>query len=136
MARVVQSRIDPARSTSAEKPDAQRISDEPAVSEHGMPGGADIRGVFQGRLFMLALLAALYAGREIVLPIVLAIIFNLLLQPALRMLERIHLPRMLGALLLIALLFGSIVAFVTGMSGPAGSWAASCPRACRACRSI
>ena len=63
------------------------ISDEPAVSEHGMPGGADIRGVFQGGLFMLALLAALYAGREIVLPIVLAIILNLLLQPALRMLD-------------------------------------------------
>jgi len=59
---------------------------------------------------MLALLAALYAAREIVLPIVLAIILDLLLQPALRLLERLHLPRMLGALLLIALLFGTIVA--------------------------
>ena len=76
---------------------------------------------------MLALLAALYAGREIVLPIVLAIILNLLLQPALRMLERLYVPRMLGALLLIALLFATIVAFVTGMSGPAGSWAAKLP---------
>jgi predicted PurR-regulated permease PerM len=127
MARIMQSRVDPARSTSAEEPNAQPVSDEPAVSEQGMPRGADIRGVFQGGLFMLALLAALYAGREIVLPIVLAIILNLLLQPALRMLERLHLPRMLGALLLIALLFGTIVAFVTGMSGPAGSWAAKLP---------
>ena len=76
---------------------------------------------------MLALLAALYAGREIVLPIVLAIILNLLLQPALRMLERLYVPRMLGALLLIALLLATIVAFVTGMSGPAGSWAAKLP---------
>jgi predicted PurR-regulated permease PerM len=76
---------------------------------------------------MLALLAALYAGREIVLPIVLAIILNLLLQPALRMLERLYVPRILGALLLIALLFATIVAFVTGMSGPAGSWAAKLP---------
>ena len=127
MARIMQSRIDPARSTSAEEPDAQPVSDEPAVSEQGMPHGADIRGVFLGGLFMLALVAALYAGREIVLPIVLAIIFNLLLQPALRMLERLHVPRMLGALHLIALLFSSIVAFVTGMSGPAGSWAAKLP---------
>jgi predicted PurR-regulated permease PerM len=92
-----------------------------------MPRGTDIRGVFQGGLFMLALLAALYAGREIVLPIVLAVILNLLLQPALRMLERLYVPRMLGALLLIALLFATIVAFVTGMSGPAGSWAAKLP---------
>ena len=127
MARIVQSRVDPAKSITAEEPDAQPVSDEPAVSEQGMPRGADIGGVFQGGLFILALLAALYAGREIVLPIVLAIILNLLLQPALRMLERLHLPRMLGALLLIALLFGTIVAFVTGMSGPAGSWAAKLP---------
>ena len=127
MARIVQSHVEPAKSTSAEEPDAHPVSDEPAVSEQGMPRAADIRGVFQGGLFMLALLAALYAGREIVLPVVLAIILNLLLQPALRMLERLHVPRMLGALLLIALLFGTIVAFVTGMSGPAGSWAAKLP---------
>jgi predicted PurR-regulated permease PerM len=127
MARIVQSHVEPAESTSAEEPDARSISNEPVVSEQGMPRGADIRGVFQGGLFTLALLAALYAGREILLPIVLAIILNLLLQPALRMLERLYLPRMLGALLLIALLFATIVAFVTGMSGPAGSWAAKLP---------
>jgi predicted PurR-regulated permease PerM len=34
---------------------------------------------------------------------------------------------MLGALLLIALLFATIVALVTGMSGPASSWAAKLP---------
>jgi predicted PurR-regulated permease PerM len=127
MARIVQSHVESAESTSAEEPDARSISSEPAVSEQGMPRGADIRGVFQGGLFMLALLAALYAGREILLPIVLAIILNLLLQPALRMLERLYVPRMLGALLLIALLFATIVAFATGMSGPAGSWAAKLP---------
>jgi predicted PurR-regulated permease PerM len=127
MARIVQSHVEPAGSTSAEEPDARLISNEPVVSEQGMPRGTDIRGVFQGGLFMLALLAALYAGREIVLPIVLAVILNLLLQPALRMLERLYVPRMLGALLLIALLFATIVAFVTGMSGPAGSWAAKLP---------
>jgi hypothetical protein len=33
----------------------------------------------------------------------------------------------LGALVLIALLFATIVAFVTGMSGPASSWAAKLP---------
>ena len=127
MARIVQSQVESAEPTSAEEPDARSISNEPIVSEQGMPRGADIRGVFQGGLFLLALLAALYAGREILLPIVLAIILNLLLQPALRMLERLYLPRMLGALLLIALLFATIVAFVTGMSGPAGSWAAKLP---------
>jgi|ERR1700677_3752574 len=107
MAVIVQSRGEPVKPTLAEEPTAHPLYDE---SEQGMPRGADVRGVFQGGLFMLALLAALYAAREIVLPIVLAIILDLLLQPALRLLERLHLPRMLGALLLIALLFGTIVA--------------------------
>jgi predicted PurR-regulated permease PerM len=124
MAVIVQSRGEPVKPTLAEEPTAHPLYDE---SEQGMPRGADVRGVFQGGLFMLALLAALYAAREIVLPIILAIILNLLLQPALRLLERLHVPRMLGALLLIALLFGTIVAFVTGMSGPASSWAAKLP---------
>jgi predicted PurR-regulated permease PerM len=123
MARIVQSNVEPAASSSAAEEDASLTADKPFVSEQS----ADIRVVFQGGLFMLALLAALYAGREIVLPIVLAIILNLLLQPALRMLERFYLPRMLGALILIALLFGTIVALVTGMSGPASSWAAKLP---------
>jgi predicted PurR-regulated permease PerM len=127
MAVIVQSRGEPVKPTPAEEPAAHPLYDEPAVSEQGIPRGADVRGVFQGGLFMLALLAALYAGREIVLPIVLAIILDLLLQPAVRLLERLHVPRMLGALLVIAVLFGTIVAFVTGMSGPASSWAAKLP---------
>ena len=124
MAVIVQHRGESVKPTPTEEPAAHPLYDEP---EQGMPRGADVRGVFQGGLFTLALLAALYAAREIVLPIVLAIILNLLLQPALRLLERLHVPRMLGALLLIALLFGTIVAFVTGMSGPASSWAAKLP---------
>ena len=127
MAVIVQNRGEPVKPTPAEEPAAHPLYDEAAVSDQGMPRGADVRGVFQGGMFMLALLAALYAGREIVLPIVLAIILDLLLQPALRLLERLHVPRMLGALLLIAVLFGTIVAFVTGMSGPASSWAAKLP---------
>ena len=106
------------------EPTPKLSSDERSGDDQEMPLPSDFRTVFQGGLFVLALLAALYVAREIVLPIVLAFILNLLLQPGLRTLERLHVPRMLGALLLIALLFGSIVAFVTGMSGPAGSWAA------------
>src|SRR5207248_791023 len=57
----------------------------------------------------------------------LAFILNLLLQPAFRALERLRVPKMLGALLLIGLLFGTVVAFGTALSGPAASWAAKLP---------
>jgi predicted PurR-regulated permease PerM len=106
---------------------AHPISDEQSVGEQELPRSSDLRSVFQGGLFVLVFLAALYAAREIVLPVVLAFILNLLLQPVLRMLERLHVPRMLGAILLIGLLFCTIVAFGTALSGPAGSWAAKLP---------
>jgi predicted PurR-regulated permease PerM len=92
-----------------------------------MPLPSDANVIFLGGLFVLALLATAYVASEIVLPLVLAIILNLLLQPALRILERLHVPRMLAALLLILALFGTIGGLGTAISGPAGTWAAKLP---------
>ena len=78
-----------------------------------MPLPSDPKVIFLGGLFVLALLTAAYVAREIVLPLVFAIILKLLLQPALRILERLHVPRMLAALLLILALFGTIVGLGT-----------------------
>jgi hypothetical protein len=68
-------------------------SQGPAGEQLEMPLPSDFSGIFQGGLFMLAFLAAIYAAREIVLPVVLASILKLLLQPAVRLLERLHVPR-------------------------------------------
>jgi predicted PurR-regulated permease PerM len=110
------------------KPGTPPMTAERPVAEQAMPLSSDLRSVFQGGLFVLALLAALYAAQEIILPVVLAFMLNLLLEPVLRMLERrLRVPRMLGALLLIGLVFCTIVGFGTAMSGPASSWAAKLP---------
>ena len=74
-----------------------------------MPLPSDPKVIFLGGLFVLALLATAYVASEIVLPLVFAVVLNLLLQPALRILERLHVPRILAALLLILSLFGTIV---------------------------
>jgi predicted PurR-regulated permease PerM len=100
---------------------------QPAEVPEGMPLPSDPKVVFLGGLFLLALLATAYVASEIVLPLAFAIILNLLLQPALRMLERLHVPRILAALLLILALFGTIVGLGTAISGPAGAWAAKLP---------
>jgi predicted PurR-regulated permease PerM len=92
-----------------------------------MPIPIDIKAVFQGGLLFLALLAACYAAGEIILPIVLAFVLKLVLQPAMRFLENLHLPRMLAALLIIMVLFGSFVGLGTALSGPAASWAQKIP---------
>jgi len=99
----------------------------PAEVPEGMPLPSDPKIIFLGGLFVLALLAAAYVASEIVLPFVFAIILKLLLQPALRVLERWHLPRSIASLLLILTLFGTIVGLGTAISGPARTWAAKLP---------
>jgi len=99
----------------------------PAEVPEDLPLPADPKVIFLGGLFVLAVLAAAYVASEIVLPLVFAIVLKLLLQPALRVLERLHVPRILAALLLILALFGAIVGLGTAISGPARTWAAKLP---------
>jgi predicted PurR-regulated permease PerM len=61
------------------------------------------------------------------MPLTFAVVLALLLQPALRLLERLRLPRTLAALLLIFALLGTIVGLGTAVSGPARSWAGKLP---------
>src|ERR1700680_287753 len=99
----------------------------PAEVPEDLPLPSDPKVIFLGGLFVLAMLAAAYVVSEIVLPLVFAIVLKLLLQPALRALERLHVPRILAALLLILALFGTIVGLGTAISGPAATWAAKLP---------
>ncbi|MGA2793776.1 MAG: AI-2E family transporter [Roseiarcus sp.] len=92
-----------------------------------MPLPADPKTIFLGGLFALAALTAAYVAGEIVLPLVFAFTLKLLLQPIFRILERLHIPRALAALVLILALFGTIVGLGTAISGPAGNWAAKLP---------
>ena len=76
-----------------------------------MPLPTDPKTIFLGGLFLLACMATLYVASEIVLPLILAIVLKLLLQPFVRLLERIRISsRRLGALvlsvLLVLLVFG------------------------------
>jgi predicted PurR-regulated permease PerM len=83
--------------------------------------------VLLGGLFLLALLAAVYVAKEIVLPILLAFVLKLLLNPAVRAMERLHVPRLIGSILAIWLLVGGVLAFGLMISGPAAGWAAKLP---------
>ena len=109
-------------------PTDQETKVVPALEEpEEMPLPSDPKVIFLGGLFVLALLATAYVASDIVLPLVFAVILKLLLQPAMRILERMRVPRILAALLLILALFGTIVGLGTAISGPAGTWAAKLP---------
>lgn len=89
----------------------------PPEEQEEMPLPSDPKVIFLGGLFALALLAAVYVAAEIVLPLVLAVVLKLLLQPAMRLLERWHVPRILAALLLILAVFGTIVGLGAAVAG-------------------
>lgn len=82
---------------------------------------------FNGGLFLLALLAALYVGHEIVVPVVLALILKLVLHPVSRFLQRLYIPRALAAALIILSLIGGFGALATLLSKPAVAWAEKIP---------
>ncbi|MGX7871523.1 AI-2E family transporter [Mesorhizobium sp. ORM6] len=82
---------------------------------------------FTGGLFLLAILAASFAASAIVLPLVLAVVLKLLLQPAVSLLERFFVPRALGAILPIALVVGTLVGLVAALSEPVATWAQKLP---------
>jgi predicted PurR-regulated permease PerM len=97
-------------------------SERPATKVH-----CELSTVFLAGLFFLAAIAALQTSGTIILPVVFACIFNLLLQLPMRILDRVHIPRPVGAVLVIALVVGTLVGLGTALSGPAASWAAKLP---------
>lgn len=92
-----------------------------------MPLPSNPQTFFLGGLFAFGILAAIYVASSIILPVVLAFVLKLLLQPAVRVLERLHLPRAIGALLPILLAIGLLVGLVAALSGPAANWAKRLP---------
>jgi predicted PurR-regulated permease PerM len=111
----------------ADSPSAAVPVAVPATEEDDLPIPWDINTVFLGGLFLLGMLAACYVAAEIVLPIVLAFVLSLVLHPAMRALERVHLPRGIAAMLIILVLFGTLGGLGAALSGPAASWAQELP---------
>jgi predicted PurR-regulated permease PerM len=105
-------------------PELNAVLTESAVE---MPLPSNPQTFFLGGVFALSGLAALYVASSIILPVVLAFVLNLLLQPAVRLLERLRLPRAIGALVAVLLIIGALVGLVAALSVPAASWAKRLP---------
>jgi predicted PurR-regulated permease PerM len=114
----------------AEQVDTQDLTYE-SLDDGGrdLPLPSDPKTIFLGGLFVIAVLVTCNLARDIVLPIVCALVLKLLLQPAVRGLERLWMPRPLAAFLSVALLVGLLGAFGTMISGPAASWFSKLPEA-------
>ena len=94
-----------------------------------MPLPTDPKTVFLGGLFVIACMAVLYVAAEIVLPLILALVLKLLLQPVVRVLEGFHIPRAIGALLSVLLVLLAFGGTISMLAGPAAAWAGKLPEA-------
>ena len=79
-------------------------------------------------IFLLAVFYTIYFAREILLPITLAWILNMLLRPILTMLKRLHIPEAVGAGILLLGIIGVFAASIVLVSEPASSWLSKAPQ--------
>ena len=93
-----------------------------------MPSARDARTIFLGILCLIAVLACLYVAQDIVVPVVLALVLKLLLQPLVSLLERLHFPRVAGALVALAVLLSVFVGLGMLLSSPAAQWVSELPQ--------
>jgi predicted PurR-regulated permease PerM len=100
-----------------------RVEDRPA-----MPWAWDARTIFLGILCLIAVLACLYIAQDIVVPVVLALVLKLLFQSLVSLLERVHVPRVAGALIALAVLVSVFVGLGTLLSSPAAQWVSQLPQ--------
>lgn len=97
--------------------------------EEAMPLPSDPKTFYLGGLFCIAFFTVLYVAAEIIWPFVLAFVLSLLLKPADRFLERLRVPRLLSALILVLAVLTVVVGLGTAISGPATTWAVKLPDA-------
>ena len=88
-----------------------------------------VRSFIMTAILALLVLYTLYFARFVFIPVVLALIFNLLLGPLVTRLQRWYVPRWISALLILGS-FGSLVIYgAYALMGPAQYWINHAPQA-------
>jgi len=107
------------------------LSDDPVQPVEPVPADTpwmpNTQTVLLAGIFVLMSIYALYFLRDVFLPIVLATTLYLLLQPSMRFFARLFIPRVIAAVLTIALLTGAMVGLAYTVSGPVAEWVAKAP---------
>ena len=79
-------------------------------------------------LAVLAVAFTLWAAQDLVLPVLLSMFLALVGNPIIRLLQRLYLPRFIGALLVLVLGIAGSVLLARQLAQPAGEWIREVPR--------
>lgn len=90
-----------------------------------------VRGWIVTALFVLAVFYTLYLTRELTLPIILALLLSFLLRPAVRALQRAHVPLFLASAIVVLALVGAVAAGGYAIAEPASLWIQKSPQIMR-----
>lgn len=88
----------------------------------------DLKALLLVGIFTLLLMYALYLTGEIVVPVFIAFLLKMVLQPAAELLVGLRLPRFLAALLIVGVLLAGVTGLAAFLSGPAAGWIAGAPQ--------
>ncbi|HEY0879573.1 MAG TPA: AI-2E family transporter [Zeimonas sp.] len=75
-----------------------------------------------GSMAIIAIVAALWAGKALLMPIAFAVVLTLLMTPAVTFLNRFGLPRWLGAAVMMGIAIAVVGAGALQLSAPAEQW--------------
>lgn len=73
-------------------------------------------------LFLIALLFLLREARDLLAPMLIAIVLTFVLAPVVRALRRVGLPEVFGAAVVVAALLGAVVPLTASLAEPAALW--------------
>jgi predicted PurR-regulated permease PerM len=83
-------------------------------------------------LFLLGLIGFVYFAKPFLMPLVLALLLNLLLKPVVNELCQWRIPRAIGAAIVLTLFFGLISTGIYRLNKPASEWLAKAPESLQA----
>src|SRR5262245_22452837 len=95
-----------------------------AARGSGSRATASVRSLAITGLFVLGLFYTLYSARAVFLPVVVAVLLSFLLDPVVRALSKVRIPRGLSAALVLAVLIGGAGYGISQLADPAVSWIA------------
>lgn len=86
-----------------------------------------IRSAALTGIFFLTLMYTMYFAAALIMPIVLALLLSLALSPVASLLQRLYVPRPIGALLVMLAVAGIMAAAVYALASPAAKWLEKAP---------
>ncbi len=103
------------------------VSEDPVTAQR-LKQGLPIMVALASFLLVVGVMAALYFGREILVPVVLAILLSFVLAPFVRILRRVRVPRAPAVLIVVVTVFAALFGVGSLIASEASQLASDLPR--------